>query len=174
MRIKGLHHIAYKCGDPEATRRFYEDVLGLPMTMTVEANTVPSTGGPAVTYFHFFFEMADGSSIAFFDFADDQAPLPSPNVPAWANHLALQVDTLEELRDWHRRLTEAGIDVAGELDHEFVRSIYFFDPNGVRLELTAKTESEPAYVAKAKRAAHEEFSRWLVRRQELKSQSAVS
>ena len=167
MRIQGLHHIAYKCGDPEATRAFYEELLGLPMTMTVEATTVPTTGGPAVTYFHFFFEMGDGSSIAFFDLADDQKPLPSPNVPAWANHLALQVGSLDELKQYRDRLTAAGVEVIGELDHEFVRSIYFFDPNGVRLEITAKTEDEPAFVKRARGAAADEFAVWMQRRKAL-------
>lgn len=162
MKIMGLHHIAYKCADPERTRAFYQDLLGLPLTMTVEDSRVPTTGGPPVRYFHFFFEMADGSSIAFFDLGDDQMPLPSPNVPAWTNHLALRVASLVELRAAHQRLTAAGVEVI-ELDHEFVRSIYFFDPNGVRLELTTPV-GDGQYVVNARNAAQREFVRWMSRR----------
>ena len=160
MRIQALHHIAYKCGDPEATRHFYQEILGLPLTLTVANTAVPTTGGDPVTYFHFFFELGDGSSIAFFDLADDEKPIPSPNTPAWCNHLALRLDSLEELSAAHEKLKAAGVDVVGELDHEFVRSIYFFDPNGVRLELTAATDNT-TYLPEARRKAEENFAEWM-------------
>lgn len=165
MRIQGLHHIAYKCGDAEATRHFYEDLLGLPLTLTVTNTRTPTTGGDPVTYFHFFFELGDGSSVAFFDLADGQAPLPSPNTPPWVNHLALRLDSLDELHESHERLLKAGIEVVGELDHEFVRSLYFFDPNGVRLELTAATDNT-TYLPKARLNARAEFERWVARRRQ--------
>lgn len=164
MRIQGLHHIAYKCGDVEATRRFYEDVLGMPLTLTVTNTRVPTTGGEPVTYFHFFFELGDGSSIAFFDLADDEPPLPSPNTPPWVNHLALRLDSLEDLRAWRERLVAAGVDVTEELDHDFVHSIYFFDPNGVRLELTAATDNT-TYLPQARRDAAAQFRQWIARRE---------
>lgn len=84
--------------------------------------------------------MADGSCVAFFDLGDDTASLPSPNTPRWVNHLALRVDSADAVRDAKRRLEAAGVEVLGPVDHGgFVPSIYFFDPNGVRLALTATT-----------------------------------
>lgn len=160
MHIQGLHHIAYKCGDAEATRHFYEDLLGLPLTLTVTNTRIPTTGGAPVTYFHFFFELGDGSSVAFFDLADDEQPLPSANTPAWVNHLALRMDSLDELHQAHRRLLDAGIVVDGVLDHDFVHSVYFFDPNGIRLELTAATDNT-TYLPNARRNAKAEFRRWI-------------
>jgi len=134
--IHRLHHFAWRCRDAEETRAFYEDLLGLPLTHLIRAETVPSTGEHC-PYVHLFFGLEDGSSIAFFDLGDSQAALPSPNTPAWVNHLALKVGSPESLDRAKDRLEAAGIDVLGVTDHGFVRSIYFFDPNGIRLELTA-------------------------------------
>lgn len=163
MRIQGIHHVAYKCADSERTRHFYQDLLGLPLTLTVTNTREPTTGGDPVRYFHFFFELGDGSSIAFFDLSDDEQPLPSPNTPPWVNHLALRLDSLEELHAAHQRLLDAGVDVVGELDHEFLRSIYFFDPNGVRLELTASTDNT-TYLPEARRNAQAQFAEWITLR----------
>src|SRR5690606_11651709 len=81
-----------------------------------------------------------GSCVAFFDLGDNQTAEPSPNTPAWVNHLALRVGSLESLERARARLVEAGVDVIGVTDHGFVRSIYFFDPNGIRVELTTDME----------------------------------
>jgi catechol-2,3-dioxygenase len=80
--------------------------------------------------------MADGSHLAFFDLGDDVAAEPSPNTPAWVNHIALRVDSPETLRAAKARLEAAGVEVIGVTDHHIIESIYFFDPNGIRLELT--------------------------------------
>ena len=142
--IQGLHHFAYRCRDAEETRQFYEDLLGLPLVMFVRGDIIPSTG-ELCPYAHLFFAMGDGSCVAFFDLGDDTVPLPSPNTPLWANHLALRVDSVEAVENAMRKLELAGIQVQGPVDHDgFVRSIYFFDPNGVRLELTAPTASDEA------------------------------
>jgi glyoxylase I family protein len=133
--IQRLHHFAWRCRDAGETRAFYEDLLGLPLTHIIRADTVPSTGEHC-PYVHLFFALEDGSSVAFFDLGDGEVAQPSPNTPAWVNHLALRVGSLESLERARRQLEEAGVDVLGITDHGFVRSIYFFDPNGIRLELT--------------------------------------
>jgi catechol-2,3-dioxygenase len=87
--------------------------------------------------------MTDGSSVAFFDLGDNTASEPSPNTPRWVNHLALKVDSVAAVHTALERLRGAGLDVIGPVDHDgFVVSIYFFDPNGIRLELTTVTASE--------------------------------
>jgi catechol 2,3-dioxygenase-like lactoylglutathione lyase family enzyme len=141
MNIKGLHHYAYRCRDAEETRHFYEDILGLPLTHVIRMDHVPSTGEHC-PYVHVFFQMGDGSYIAFFDLGDNVVPAPSPNTPSWVNHLALEMETEEELVAAKKRLEEAGIQVLGITDHHIIRSIYFFDPNGIRLELTVKAIEE--------------------------------
>ena len=137
--VHGLHHIAYRCRDAEETRRFYEDLLGLPLVHVVRAESMPSTGEHC-PYVHLFFEMTDGSCVAFFDLGDNLAAEPSPNTPRWVNHLALRVGSEAEVDAAKQRLEQAGVEVIGPVLHDgFVRSIYFFDPNGIRLELTLTT-----------------------------------
>ena len=133
--ILGLHHFAWRCRNAEETRAFYENLLGLPLTHVIRQDHVPSTG-QYCPYVHIFFKMADGSYIAFFDLGDGVAAHPSPNTPAWVNHIAVRIGSLAELLEAKTRLEDAGVQVLGVTDHGFVQSIYFFDPNGLRVELT--------------------------------------
>jgi glyoxylase I family protein len=79
-RIHGLNHYAFRCRNAEETRHFYEDVLKLPLAATVYHDTVPSTGAYQ-PYFHIFFELGDGSFLAFFDLLDETAYAADPNTP---------------------------------------------------------------------------------------------
>ena len=153
-----LHHFAWRCRDGEETRHFYEDVLGLPLVHVIRAENVPSTGEYS-PYVHLFFRMADGSHIAFFDLGDGLAAEPSPNTPAWVNHFAMEVGTRDELLILRDRLQKAGVNVLGVTDHGFVQSIYFFDPNGLRLEFTIRTSSSEED-AEQERQAHAALREW--------------
>jgi catechol 2,3-dioxygenase-like lactoylglutathione lyase family enzyme len=136
-----LHHLADVTHDVEATVEFYTHVLGLDLVSTVIDDTVPSTGDP-FPYIHLFFELSDGSTIAFFE-SLDLPPEAPPTHPAYAifNHLALDVGTPPEVDRWAAALRARGIDVLGPVDHRIIYSIYFHDPNGLRLELTATTDA---------------------------------
>jgi catechol 2,3-dioxygenase-like lactoylglutathione lyase family enzyme len=161
--VLGLHHFAWRCRDAEETRHFYEDLLGLPLVHVIRLDRVPSTG-EYCPYVHLFFEMADGSNIAFFDLGDKTAALPSPNTPPWVNHLALRLASLDELETMKQRLAAHGVEVLGVTDHHFVNSIYFFDPNGIRLELTvpvAPAEELAGYKLRARPA----LDAWTAERQ---------
>ena len=158
VAVHGLHHFAYRCRDAEETLAFYEDLLGLPLVHIIRADLVPSTGEHC-PYVHLFFQLTDGSCVAFFDLGDDIAALPSSNTPAWVNHLALRVGSLAEVAAAKIRLESAGIAVLGITDHHFVKSIYFFDPNGIRLELTYET-GPAEYLAEARSQAHGELAAW--------------
>jgi catechol 2,3-dioxygenase-like lactoylglutathione lyase family enzyme len=160
--IRGLHHYAYRCRDCEETRAFYEDVLGLPLVHVIRSDIVPSTGEHC-PYVHVFFRMTDGSHLAFFDLGDNVAAAPSPNTPEWVNHIALRVDSVEELMAAKTRLEAAGVDVLGPTDHHIIESIYFFDPNGIRLELTTPTASKAEMAAHAQRA-RAELDAWTERK----------
>ena len=170
--IRGLHHWAFRCRDAEETRRFYEDLLGLPLVHVIRADRVPSTGEHC-PYVHIFFRMHDGSYLAFFDLGDDRASAPSPNTPAWVNHIALRVDSPAELEAAKRRLEAGGVAVLGVTDHHFVKSIYFFDPNGVRLELTTYTGVDD-YVAAKARSAHEECAAWTREKTERRARGTLN
>lgn len=156
--IRGLHHFAYRCRDCEETRRFYEDLLGLPLVHVIKATNVPSTG-EYCPYVHIFFQMQDGSYLAFFDLGDDVKPMPSPNTPEWVNHIALRVDSTDDLRAAKERLEAAGVEVLGITDHHIINSIYFFDPNGIRLELTTPTVTESTMNDFARRAK-QDLAEW--------------
>lgn len=156
--IQSLHHFAWRCRDCEETRHFYEDLLGLPLVHVIKSDIVPSTG-EYCPYVHIFFQMRDGAYIAFFDLGDDTAAAPSPNTPAWVNHLALRVDSVAELEQAKARLEQAGVEVLGITDHHIIRSIYFFDPNGLRLELTTPTVGTEEMTALSQRA-HQEVRDW--------------
>jgi catechol 2,3-dioxygenase-like lactoylglutathione lyase family enzyme len=157
--VQGLHHFAWRCRDAEETRAFYEDLLGLPLVHVIKKDHVPSTG-EYCPYVHIFFRMRDGSHIAFFDLGDDTAAAPSPNTPAWVNHIALRVARREELEAMLQRLRAHGVDVIGIVDHDgYIHSIYFFDPNGIRLELTVEV-AEPRVVAGYAATAHADLARW--------------
>ncbi|MDP9107776.1 MAG: VOC family protein [Pseudomonadota bacterium] len=156
--INGLHHYAYRCRDAEQTRQFYEDVLGLPLFHYIRADHVPSTG-EYCPYVHIFFRMTDGSCLAFFDLGDNQACEASPNTPAWVNHIALRVDSVAELETMKARLEQHGIEVLGVTDHRIFKSIYFFDPNGIRLELCAQL-ADDRQMTTEKAGIHARLADW--------------
>lgn len=133
----GLHHIAYMTRDSAATVDFYTRVLGMKLVATVANNEVPSTGDP-FPYLHLFFQMGDGSLIAFFESIGLPPPAPASH-PAYDvfNHIALDVGSKEEVDRWIARLTALGVEVIGPVEHAVIYSAYFHDPNGIRVELTA-------------------------------------
>jgi catechol 2,3-dioxygenase-like lactoylglutathione lyase family enzyme len=156
--IRGLHHYAYRCRDAEETRAFYEDLLGLPLVHVITSERVPSTGEHC-PYCHVFFRMRDGSCLAFFDLGDGRATEPDPQTPGWVNHIALEVADEAELLAAKMRLEAAGVEVVGPTDHHIITSIYFFDPNGVRLELTCRATNETELKA-AEAEAHVKLAQW--------------
>ena len=157
-KIRSLHHWAYRCRDAEQTRHFYEGVLGLPLAHVISEDIVPSTGEHS-PYLHIFFEMEDGSYVAFFDLGDGEGTARDPATPRWVNHLALEVADEAALAAAKARLEAEGVDVLGITDHGFVKSIYFFDPNDIRLELTCRIADKAALADKASQA-HARLADW--------------
>lgn len=137
MDVQKLNHVAYRCRDAGETKAFYCDVLGLELAHVITQDRVPSTQEFA-PHCHLFFEMADGSWVAFFDLVDERSIDQEAN-PDWAQHLALEVESIEALELAHKNLMAHDVDVLGPIDHGFIRSIYFYDPSGHRLELAART-----------------------------------
>lgn len=138
-----LNHLAYVTHDVAATADFYTRILGMELASTIFDDHVPSTGED-FPYFHIFFRMADGSTIAFFE-CTDLPPAAASTHPAYDtfNHVALQAQSREELRRWRDWLAECGVEVLGPIDHKgMIESIYFHDPNGIRLELTTPLDAD--------------------------------
>ncbi len=137
--IRGLHHNAYRCRDAEETRQFYEDFLGLELAEAFEIATTQT--GRDTRVIHIFFEMGDGSFLAFFE-APGQ-PFTFKDQHDFDLHIALEV-SMETLHAMFQKGKDAGIETRGISDHGFIHSIYFRDPNGYVIELTAKTETRDA------------------------------
>ena len=138
MPIQKLHHVAYRCRDARETVDFYTEILELDYTAAAAENTVPSTGEHS-PYMHIFFRMADGSYVAFFELPEAPEMGRDENTPNWVQHLALTVENEDELERFRKKLVEKGIDIVGPTDHKICKSIYFFDPNGHRLEIAVDT-----------------------------------
>jgi catechol 2,3-dioxygenase-like lactoylglutathione lyase family enzyme len=137
--FKRLHHVAYRCLDAEQTRAFYTDLLGLKFAAALVQDYVPSIAREE-PHNHIFFEMADGSFIAFFDILHDTGPA-GPLSPDWAQHLALEMESHREAEALSARLRAAGVKVIGPVSHGMCDSWYFYDPNGHRLEMAVRTDS---------------------------------
>jgi glyoxylase I family protein len=153
----GLSHVAYVTHDTAATVDFYRRLLGMELVNAVLDDTIPSTGDP-VPYFHSFFRMGDGSTIAFFE-APDLPPAPADAHPAYNvfRHLALEADSPATIDAWKAWLVRNGVDVLGPVDHTIIYSIYFHDPNGIRLEITAPLSPSWNDSASSAQVAFEEW-----------------
>lgn len=130
-----LNHVAYPTWDSQATYDFYTGVLGCKFLAAIQLDAVPSTGAKT-PFLHTFYGLSSGEAVAFFEVEGLPRPTSDP-IPSWVRHIALNVGSREELNDWKTRLTDAGVEVIGIVDHDGTwDSLYFFDPNGVRIELT--------------------------------------
>ncbi len=153
--IKGLHHNAYRCRDSEETRKFYEDFLGLPLAGTLWIKQTKS--GRQTDNLHTFYEMEDGSYLAFFEAPD--RPFEFKDQHDFDLHIALEVkhDVLEQMM---AKGKAAGIETRGISDHRFIDSIYFRDPNGYVIELTAKRDNHDAAMDPASNGARTKLDEW--------------
>jgi catechol 2,3-dioxygenase-like lactoylglutathione lyase family enzyme len=158
FELRGINHLALVCRDMARTVDFYTNVLGMPLTKTID---LPRGMGQ-----HFFFDIGNGDSLAFFWFPD--APEAAPGIAApdalvgrgslvsahgSMNHVAFDVPA-EKIADYRDRLIAKGIEVTELVNHDnspaqvsrtmnddvFVRSIYFFDPDGILLEFASWTK----------------------------------
>lgn len=156
--IKGLHHNAYRCRDSEETRRFYEEFLGLPLVHTLKINetmTGRKTGGTGIL--HTFFQLDDGSCLAFFEAPDMLFDFKDQH--DFDLHIALEVEP-ETLDKMLAKGKAEGREVRGVSDHRFIRSIYFRDPNGYVIELAAKVPGKESAMDPKKSHARDILDDW--------------
>ena len=153
-----LHHHAYVVDDQETTRAFYEDVLGFPLAATwCEVETVR---GKERTYCHTFFEIEDGSALAFFQFVDpeDQAEMKLDSRSS-LNHVALSSSLADQER------VRASLDAAGvghrTTDHGYCVSLYVTDPDGLTVEFTTDPDNVADINEWQRSEAHNALRRWL-------------
>lgn len=153
--IQGLHHNAYRCRDSEQTRHFFEDFLGLPLAGSLWIKE--SKSGRATDVLHTFYRLDDGSFLAFFEAPD--MPFEFKPQHDFDLHIALAVgrEVLEPMLAKGRAL---GIETRGISDHGFIDSIYFRDPNGYVIELTAKRPDHDQHMDPAHNGARARLDEW--------------
>jgi catechol 2,3-dioxygenase-like lactoylglutathione lyase family enzyme len=153
--IKGLHHAAFRCRDSEETRRFYEDFLGLRLAGALAIDTTKS--GRSTNVLHTFFEMGDGSYLAFFEVPD--RPFDFKTQHDFDLHIALEADE-RDLMHLFEQAEQRGIERRGVSDHTFIHSVYFRDPNGYVVELSAKQPDHGDEMDPSRNHAREVLDRW--------------
>lgn len=140
MAIQRIHHVAYRCKNAKQTVEWYRDHLGMDFVLAIAEDHVPSTHAPD-PYMHIFLKAGGGNILAFFELPNSPEMGRDEATPAWVQHIAFKVDSLAELEAAKARLQAKGVEVIGITDHTIFKSIYFFDPNGHRLELACDTNT---------------------------------
>lgn len=141
--LTGIHHSAFRCRDAEQTRAFYEDLLGLPLAAVVAEDKEPGTG-KLHPFVHLFFRLPDGNFFAFFDAPGSASEEKFAPVHGFDRHVAFEAADETGLKAWQDKLNAAGCPCFGPVDHGFVRSVYFQDPNGIPLEITTRVDGHDA------------------------------
>jgi glyoxylase I family protein len=158
LALKRIHHVAYRCRDAKQTVDFYRDVLGMDYQLAFAEDHVPSTGAYD-PYMHVFLDAGGGNVLAFFELPNQPDMGKDPNTPAWVQHIAFEVSNEADLLAGKAKAEAAGCEVIGPTDHGIFRSIYFFDPNGHRLELAYNTGTAEEY-AELKRVSDAMLEEW--------------
>ena len=158
MKINRIHHVAYRCKNAKETVAFYQDLLNMDFMLAIAEDEVPSTKQPD-PYMHVFLDAGQGNVLAFFEIPHSPDMGRDENTPLWVQHIAFEVGSMDELLEAKTRLENAGIDVLGPTDHTIFKSIYFFDPNGHRIELAANT-GKPGMLEELKRVAPAMLDEW--------------
>ena len=156
--VTRIHHVAYRCRDAAETVAFYQRVLGMEFTTAFAENEVPSTGEPD-PYMHVFLDAGGGNVLAFFELPERPAMDRDRNTPEWVQHIALEVPDMAALLAARAHIEAEGVAVTGPVFHGVFQSIYFFDPNGHRIELACNIGTPEQY-AELRRIAPLMLEEW--------------
>jgi catechol 2,3-dioxygenase-like lactoylglutathione lyase family enzyme len=156
--LNGIHHVAYRCRDAKETVAFYRDILDMEFQIAFAEDHVPSTGAYD-PYMHVFLDAGNGNVLAFFELPEQPEMGRDPHTPEWVQHIAFKVDSLDALHAAKARAEAHGLSVVGPTDHGIFCSIYFFDPNGHRVELAVDTGTE-AQLQELRRVAPLMLDEW--------------
>ena len=146
-KLDRIHHVAYRCKDAKETVNWYVDNLNMDFVLAIAEDHVPSTHEPD-PYMHVFLDAGAGNVLAFFELPTKPEMGRDENTPIWVQHIAFKVKDRDTLIAYKDQLEKNGIPVLGVTDHSIFHSIYFFDPNGHRVELAC---DDPAAEAMNKR-----------------------
>lgn len=138
VKLKRIHHVAYRCKDAKETVEFYQRVLNMDFVLAIAEDQVPSTKAPD-PYMHIFMDAGMGNVLAFFELPNSPEMGRDEQTPQWVQHIAFELEDMDALIAAKAHIEAEGLDVLGPINHGIFKSIYFFDPNGHRLELVANT-----------------------------------
>ncbi len=158
MELKRIHHVAYRCKDAKETVEFYQRVLNMEFLIAFAEDQVPSTKEPD-PYMHVFLDAGMGNVLAFFELPTKAPMERDHNTPQWVQHIAFEVQDYNALLAAKKQIENEGLDVIGPVNHGIFQSIYFFDPNGHRLELVANTRTDDQ-IAELRRVAPAMLEEW--------------
>jgi len=164
-KVKNLHHHAFRCRNAAETRAFYEGLLGFPLVAACIEPIDPLTNEPK-PYLHLYFELGDGSALAFFDYPSHFNAGDFGEVDQFGHHIAMEVEGGDAVIDaYKRKLIDAGKEVL-EIDHGYCRSIYFYDPNGMRVELATNVPVTERFFADKYQSVDADMAAWTKIREE--------
>ncbi len=159
LKIDRIHHVAYRCKDAKETVNWYVDNLNMGFVLAIAEDKVPSTHEPD-PYMHVFLDAGAGNVLAFFELPTKPEMGKDPNTPVWVQHIAFKVKDRDTLVAYKERLEANGIEVLGVTDHSIFHSIYFFDPNGHRIELACPDPAEEKMLEKLDAVKWEMLEEW--------------
>ncbi|MEK5742964.1 MULTISPECIES: VOC family protein [Acinetobacter] len=146
IQIEKIHHVAYRCKDAKETVEWYKKNLNMDFILAFAEDHVPSTKA-FDPYMHLFLDAGNGNVLAFFELPTQPEMGRDENTPKWVQHIALKVKDRQALVQAKEHLEANGVDVLGITNHGIFHSIYFFDPNGHRLELAYDDEKAHQKIA---------------------------
>ena len=158
VELQRIHHVAYRCKDAKETVEFYQRVLDMDFVLAIAEDQVPSTKEPD-PYMHIFLDAGSGSILAFFELPNSPEMGRDGNTPEWVQHIAFELKDMDALLEAKAKAEAEGLDVLGPTNHGIFKSIYFFDPNGHRLELVANTRT-PEQMEELHRVAPAMLEEW--------------
>lgn len=159
MKIDRIHHVAYRCNDAKQTVQWYQKMLNMDFVLAIAEDRVPSTKEPD-PYMHVFMNAGSGNVLAFFELPAQPPMARDPSTPDWVQHIAFKVKDRAELLEYKTHLEANSVEVLGVTDHGIFHSIYFFDPNGHRLELACPDPNEQAQLKQLDAVKWEMLEEW--------------
>lgn len=160
IQIEQIHHVAYRCKDAKQTVEWYQKNLNMNFILAFAEDHVPSTKA-FDPYMHLFLDAGNGNVLAFFELPTQPEMGRDENTPKWVQHIALRVKDRDALLEAKAHLEGNGVEVLGVTNHGIFHSIYFFDPNGHRLELTYDDPKSPEKIAMiTEEMKHEMLEEW--------------
>jgi catechol 2,3-dioxygenase-like lactoylglutathione lyase family enzyme len=157
--IEHIHHVAYRCNDAKETVLWYQKMLHMEFVLAIAEDQVPSTKA-FDPYMHVFLNAGENNILAFFELPTQPPMTKDPNTPDWVQHIAFKVKDRASLLQYRDHLQSHGVEVLGVTDHGLFHSIYFFDPNGHRLELSYPDEAETTLLSRLTAVKWQMLEEW--------------